>query len=136
MKQNNIFFILTIALFACLVLVNLSSAQGMNKVHIPQNTEEIEEMGKEALETGKRDLPGIIKKIWQEEAVPIWKAMYQWFRVNIWQAFFEKEVEPRIREEVRKREPIFEEELLVEKEELKNEVPGLWERLKRLWFSD
>ncbi|MBD3208291.1 MAG: hypothetical protein GF370_02480 [Candidatus Nealsonbacteria bacterium] len=108
----------------------------MNKVHIPQNTEEIEEMGKEALETGKKDLPGIIKKIWQEEAVPIWRSMYQWFRVNIWQAFFEKEVEPRIREEVRKREPIFEEELLVEKEELKNEVPGLWERLKRLWFSD
>ena len=105
---------------------------------------------KKALE----ELPAILKKIWREEALPVWKKMGNWFR-NIWENYIKSSLrnfwysylKPKIQsflervkeflgKEVEERKPIIEEEFEKEKEELMEELPGvtksLWERFKAL----
>jgi len=105
----------------------------------PKTLEEAKEMGEKALETGQKELPGIIEKIWKEEVLPVWQKMYDWFKKNIWpkiESWFKKEVQPRAKEEIEKRKPLIEEEFKKEKEEMKEEVPkvtkSLWEKFKEL----
>ena len=110
----------------------------------PETLEEAREIGERALEVSKKELPGILEKIWKEEVLPIWQKMYDWFKTNIWpkiEFFFKKEVEPRAKGEIEKRKPIIKEEFKKEKEELKKEVKeevfpkafkSLWEKFKEL----
>ena len=99
-------------------------------------------MGGRVLELSKKMLPEILKRIWREEALPIWKRVYQFFK-NIWDSyifpFFQNIWQKILRilgREVQKRKPIIEEEFKKEKEEMKEEVPkvgkSLWERFKEL----
>jgi len=105
----------------------------------PETLEEAKELGEKALEVSKKELPGVLEKIWKEEVLPIWQKMYDWFKINIWpkiESWFKREIEPRAKEEIEKRKPIIEEEFKKEKEELKEEVPkvtkSLWEKFKEL----
>lgn len=118
-----------------LLLPSFSFAQ----VEQPETLEEAKEMGEKALEVSKKELPGILEKIWEEDVLPLWEKMYNWFMINIWpkiERWFKKEVEPRVKEEVEKRKPIIEEEFEKEKEEAKKELPkvtkSLWKRFKEL----
>lgn len=118
-----------------LLLPSFSFAQ----VEQPETLEEAKEMGEKALEVSKKELPGILEKIWEEDILPIWKKMYSWFMTNIWpkiESWFKKEVEPRVKEEVEKRKPIIGEGFKKEKEEIKEELPevtkSLWEKFKEL----
>lgn len=109
------------------------------KIETPETLEEAKEMGKKAGEELKRELPGILEKIWKEEVLPLWQKMWDWFK-NIWDTYLWPKIEPRIKEEIEKRRPIIEEELEKEKkemmEEIKEQAPkvgkNLWERFKDL----
>lgn len=128
---------LIIFLILGLAFTNLSLAQPL---HIPDTIEGAKEMGEQAVEIGKQELPGTIEKIWKEDVLPVWQIMYDWFELNIWfkiKSFFQEEIKPRFQQEVEKRKPIIKEEFEKEKEELKEELPevskSLWQRLKDLW---
>jgi len=135
-KIKNI--IINVLLIFCLILPSFSFAQNQ-PISPPKTLEEAKEMGEKALETGQKELPGIIEKIWKEEVLPVWQKMYDWFKKNIWpkiESWFKKEVQPRAKEEIEKRKPLIEEEFKKEKEEMKEEVPkvtkSLWEKFKEL----
>lgn len=110
----------------------------------PGTLEEAREIGERTLEKIIKELPGILQKIWKEEALPVWQKMRNFFMVNIWskiKSWFKKEVEPRAKEEIEKRKPVIKEEFQKEKEELKKEIKGevipkatksLWEKFKEL----
>ena len=97
----------------------------------PETVGEAKEIGKKALEVGETELPSILQKIWQEDVLPIWTKMFNWFKDNIWIKIW-----PLAEEEIEKRKPIIEEEFEKEKEELKEEAPeigkSLWEKFKEL----
>ena len=121
-----------------ILLPSFSFAQ-QPPIKAPETLEEVKEMGEKALEVSKKELPGILERIWKEEVLPIWQRMYDWFMTNIWpkiEKWFKKEVEPRAKEEVEKRKPVIEEEFKKEKEEIKEEPPkvgkSLWEKFKEL----
>jgi len=126
-----------------LVLPNFSVAQNQ-AVSPPKTLEEAKELGEEAVEVGQKELPGTLEKIWQEEVLPVWHRMYDWFKENIWPkilSWFRQKVEPKAKEEIEKRTPIIEEEFQKEKEEIKKEIQeevipkatkSLWEKLKEL----
>ena len=97
----------------------------------PKTVDEAKELGQKALEIGQKELPGIIEKIWKNEALPIWKKMYDWFLMNVW-----VKVWPYAEKEIEKRKPLIGEEFEKEKQELKEEAPGLgkslWQRFRDL----
>lgn len=118
-----------ILLISFLSLANVSLAQ-LPDVQ-PETVEEAKELGEKALEVGERELPGIIEKIWEQEVLPIWRQMYNWFLENIW-----VKVWPYAEKEIEKRKPLIGEEFEKEKKELKEEAPelgkSLWQRFKDL----
>lgn len=129
--------IIIISIFAGLILPSFSLTAQV-QLQPPENLDEAKKIGEKALEVSKKELPGIVEKIWKEEVLPVWQKMYDWFRENIWERyilpFFKKEVEPRTRQEIEKRKPIIQEEFQKEEKELKEEVPivgkSLWEKFK------
>jgi len=124
-----------------LVLISLTcfpfnvKAQDEIPLHAPKDLEEIQEFGEGMLEASKEQLPDIIKRLWNEDVMPLWQKMYDWFDLNIGSKF--KEV---FDEEVEKRRPVVEQEYEKEKEEVKEELPivtqNLWERLLELWGKE
>lgn len=138
MKNEKLKINLIILVMVGLILPNFAFLQAQG-IEPPETLEEAKEMGEKAGQEVKKELPGILEKIWKEDVLPIWEKMYQWFKTNIWpeiKSWFKKEVEPRVKEEVEKRKPIIEEEFQKEKEEVKEELPkvtkSLWEKFKEL----
>ena len=133
MKVKNI---ITLLLIFNLALSSFASAQ----IQAPETIEEIQGIGKKVFETGKEIIPNTLKRVWEEEVLPVWQKMYGWFEINIWSKvkdFFHNEIIPRLEGEYEKRKPQIEQEFEKEKQELKEELPELgktiWERLKELW---
>jgi hypothetical protein len=128
--------ILTILIiYNLFILVNSSLA-----ARVPENIQEAQKINEMMLEKGKEELPGIIKRVWEEEVLPIWRKMYVWFDINIGSKikdFYETELEPRTKEEIERRKPIVQEEFKKEKAELKEEWPELkkniLERFLEIW---
>lgn len=117
-------------LFPVLIMSTLARA-----VEAPRTLEEAKQAAKEAGEAVQEELPGVLRRIWEEKVLPIWQGMWDWFYVNVWskiENWFRREIEPKIEE----RKPIIEQELEKEKEEIKQELPeagkSLWERFKEL----
>jgi len=134
---------LSILIICGVLLPALSFGQDESPVKVPENLEEAKEMGQKALETGQKELPGLIEKIWKEEIMPLWQKMYDWFKANIWpkiKSWFMKFIQP----EIEKRKPALEEEFKKEKQEMKTEVQNqlpkiwdsLWEKFKELIATD
>ena len=128
MKNEKLKIITVFLIISGLILPSFSLAQSQI-IKIPETLKGAKEMGERAFNEARKQLPGIIEKIWKEQVLPVWQKMWKWFQENIWQkiaSLFQKEAE--------KRKPIIEEELQKEKEELKEELPGttksLWEKLK------
>ena len=124
-----------------LVLISLAcfpfniKAQEEIPLHAPKDLEEIQEFGEGMLEASKEQLPDIMKRLWNEDVMPLWQKMYDWFDLNVGSKF--KEV---FDEEVEKRKPVVEQEYEKEKEEVKEELPivtqSIWERLLELWGKE
>ncbi len=122
--------IIILILFGFL-LPSFSFSQEQPEIKAPESIEEVKELGKKALEVGEKELPGIIKRVWREEVLPVWQKMYDWFKAKIWAKIW-----PKVEEEIEKRKPLLKEEFEKEKEELKEELPkvgkSLWEKFKEL----
>lgn len=107
-----------------LILPSFSFGQTQS-FQTPETLEEAKEIGKEALATAQKELPGILEKIWKDDILPVWEKMHNWFMANIWtkiESWFNSEL---IKEEFQK-----------EKQEIKKEAPEigktLWEKFKEL----
>jgi len=125
--KNTLKFSMIILAAVILCAANFSYAQ-----NLPKDLEEAKKMGEQAMET----VPQIVIRSWKEEVLPVWKGMYQWFLVNIWSGIFKQEIEPRVVEEYENRKSIVQEEFPKEKQEIKEELPALWERFMKLWNPD
>jgi hypothetical protein len=93
-------------------------------------------MGDKALEYGKNSLPGVLKDIWKNEAMPIWQKMYNWFMSNIYPVLkgqYDKWIKP----EIEKRKPTVNDEFQKEKDEMKesvkDELPSVWQKIKNFF---
>lgn len=122
---------ITILILFGFLLPSFTFGQEQPQIKAPESMEEVKELGKKALEVGEKELPGIIKRVWKEEVLPVWQKMWDWFKANIWARIW-----PKLEEEIEKRKPLLEEEFGKEKEELKEELPkvgkSLWEKFKDL----
>ncbi|MDP1538790.1 MAG: hypothetical protein Q8M00_02045 [bacterium] len=127
--------IISILILSLILLPNFSFAQEQFEMSTPETLEEAKKIGEKALGVGKKELPGIIEKIWKEEVLPIWQRMWDWVKANIW-----SKIESWIKPEVEKRKQFFEEGFEREKEEMKEEVKtelpkvgkSLWEKFREL----
>tara|TARA_Y100000310_G_scaffold49195_2_gene45498 strand:+ start:2456 stop:2899 length:444 start_codon:yes stop_codon:yes gene_type:complete len=131
------FFILLSLIPAPLVVL---AKEEVVPIQAPETVEEAQEFGKQILFA----LPGAMKDVWEQQALPLWRGMWNWFQ-NIWEQY----VFPWLQslwnkilgifgQEIEKRRPYIEEEFQKEKEELtqelKEKIPEpsktLWDRLK------
>jgi len=123
--------VIAIFIFISLLLPFFSLAQA----DPPGTLEEAREAGERALETGERELPGIIKQMWENEVLPVWLSMWNWLKAKTW-----SKIEIWIMPEYEKRKQYFEDDFEQEKEELKEEIKtevpkatrSLWEKFKEL----
>lgn len=104
-------------------------------VEAPKTIEEAEEITEKAISAVEEEMPGILRRTWEEKVLPIWQRMWDWFYINAWSRikdWFRENIEPKIEE----KKPIIEQELEKEKQEIKQELPkvgkSLWERFKEL----
>jgi len=130
--------IISILIFSMILLPSFSYGQE-SQLSPPGTLDEAKQIGEKALEVGEKELPGIIQRVWQEEVMPIWQKMFDWFKENWWPkitGWFKKIIQP----EIDKRKPLIEEEFQKEKEEMREEVKSelpkvgqsLWEKFKEL----
>jgi len=126
--------IISILILSMIMLPSFSYGQEP-QVTPPETLDEARQIGEKALEIGQKELPGLLQRIWQEEVMPIWQKMFDWFKANCWpkiENWFKKIIQP----EIDKRKPLIEEEFQKEKEEVKSELPkvgqSLWEKFKAL----
>ena len=126
-----------------LILPNFAFAQ---QIGPPETLEQAKEIAERAGQEIQFNLPDVLKKIWEEETLPIFQKIWSFIK-NIWDSYawpnikklWQKITAPFI-EEIEKRKPIIEEEFQKEKqvikEEIKTELPkagkSLWERFKEL----
>ena len=119
-----------------IILPNFSFGQEQVPLKAPGTLEEAKEWLKRAFEVLKIELPKTIKKIWEENVLPVWKKMWNWAKTNIWEnnlkPWFQGVWEGILKifgKELEKRKPIIEEEFEKEKEEVKTEVPKVGKSL-------
>lgn len=131
MKKTIIFLIL-FAFFLPGFSLLAQTQGGAGNVQLPETVQGAKEMLGNALKTTQEEMPGNMKKIWQEQVLPIWMQMYDWFKVNIW-----VKVWPKAQNEIQKREPGVKEDLqkktVETKQELKTEVPKISQDIRTLW---
>jgi hypothetical protein len=98
------------------------------KVAIPETTEGAKSVIMNMIKAGREQLPQSIKSMWNEEVLPVWGRMYDWYKENIWS---------RVQENIKMREPAVKEAFQQEKGEMatdiKKEAPKISEYLKSLW---
>lgn len=107
------------------------------QVKIPENFTEAKGRGIRVIE----ELPKAIKNIWQENVLPVWRKMADWFQVNIWSKIWKwggKEAQTKT--EIGRRKTIISEEWRKEKEELGQDLERfkntILEKLKIKEFKD
>jgi hypothetical protein len=126
MKIQNLFIFLIIC---GLVLPIFALSQG-EMPQAPETVEEASGLGLKIL----GGLPDAIKKVWVEQALPIWQGMWNWVKPYLepwWQKFlsFWSKKKPELKGEFQK-----------EKQEMKEDLPNvpgqtksMWERFKNFW---
>jgi len=95
----------------------------------PETFEQAQQLGEEALEIGKKQLPDIIRDVWNNNVLPVWQKMYDWAYTNIWLRIKDS-LGSRVEEEIEIRKEIVDQEFEQEKEEVKKELPGI---LNKIW---
>ncbi len=105
-------------------------------VKTPETIEEAKKINQETAEALKKEMPGILERLWKERVIPVWEGMWRWFESKT-TAFWQK-IQELFGKEVEKRKPIIEEELIKEKQEIKKELPEIgkssWERFRELLY--
>src|SRR3989338_8650936 len=111
--------LITLSVVLVLILPGLSLAQK----EIPQTLGEAKSLGLNIV----NQLPEAVKKVWREEAMPLFGKMWIWSKPVVdpwWQ-----KLSGILGKEVEKRKPAVEEEFKKEKEEMWNDI---WQKLKGL----
>lgn len=145
--HKSIFALIIISLFLPL----FSFAQEGPLIEMPGTIEEGKTMTESGIKRVINDSPNIFKRIWREEAVPIWRKMWDYFKGN-WASFIKQKLsnfwnyflKPKISfliqkiggligREIEEKTPTIKEEFKQEAEEMKEEIPTVWERFKRLF---
>jgi hypothetical protein len=71
-----------------------------------------------------------IKEKWKEEALPIYKKMWNWFKEKVW-----AKIQPLLKAEYEKRRPEVREEFKRKTEEIKRGVPWFLEKIWKKFSS-
>lgn len=104
-----------------------------DSINLPETLGEIKTIGEKTVIILLKTLPENIKKIWQEEILPIWQKMYYWLKKTFWDPF----LGPFFQKEIEKRKPFVKEEFQKEKVEMKTEIkkgfPYFLEKIKLLF---
>jgi hypothetical protein len=135
--MKKIFFIFSMILISFSPLAIIAQS----KVQIPENFEDAKNLGNKAAQVVENQGWGIMKNIWNNQAVPIWKNMYYWTRGHIWDNFLGPKIKTVwseavkiIKKEAEQRGPAAQEKFKEEKQQIKQEAPGvgktLWEKIK------
>ncbi|MDP4007375.1 MAG: hypothetical protein Q8P55_02155 [bacterium] len=118
----------------------VAAQEEITPIQAPETVKEAQQFGIQILQ----GIPGAVKEVWNNQAVPLWSKMWNWF-LTIWNQYIFSWIQDwwdRIAslfgQEIEKRQPLLEQEFQKEKEELKQELqekipePGktLWEHIK------
>jgi hypothetical protein len=131
---------LVIAIIIFIALPVLTFGQS---VSVPENPQQVKEMGDKAITIVENQGAGIIKDIFKNEVLPVWKKMFTWAKTRFWDNKLEtkfsnlwKTSKQVVNTEVQERKPEVKEEFQKEKQELKTEAPvvgkSLWEKFKEI----
>lgn len=105
----------------------IAKAEG-NRVEVPDTIDAAKIFIMDLIRAGREDLPKNMKSTWENEVLPVWGRMYDWYKTNIWS---------RVQEGIKLREPAVKEAFDKEKgemaEDIKKEAPKFSEYLKFLW---
>lgn len=115
-------FIISLSLVV-LLLPNFSFAQEEFGAATPQTVGE----AKDFITTILAKLPEAVKRIWQEEALPLWQRMWEWLKPFI-EPWWNKALS-LLNREAEKRKTDIEKEFRKEKQEMQND---LWQRFRDL----
>lgn len=133
--------VIAILILAGFVLPNFSLAQNINDLQ-PENAQQAKELGQKVLDTGKKELPSLIKNIWQEQVLPIWQKMWNWLKINLWdpyiKPFFQKEInkrKPGLKGELQKETQVMAESTKTEVPKAVKSISSFWEKLKELFST-
>ncbi len=96
----------------------------------PETAQQAQELGNKAWDFAKGSLPGIIKQVWNEQVIPIWTKMWEWFKANIWEPY----LAPFFQSEIEKRQPGLKTEFEKEKTEtVQSAKTDVVPAIKSLW---
>jgi len=115
------------------ILVGLLFIQNIQVVNAKIITGNVEATLNRVVDFILYDLPGIVKEAFEENVLPIWKEMYEWFKENVW-----VKIKPLTEKEIEKIKQITKEETQKEREELIKEIGDIsiknsfWEKMKEL----
>ena len=109
--------------------------QAQQAPEVPATLDEAKSVGLQIL----GELPDSTRQVWREQALPILRSMWDWA-----QGPWENYIKPKVQElfnwllgflgkEIEERAPLIEEEFQKEKDEMRGDIPGVWERFKNLW---
>jgi len=113
------------------ILIGLLFTQNVQVVNAKIITGDVEVVLNRVVDFILYELPGLIKEIFEEKVLPIWKEMYKWFKESIWE-----KIKPLTEEEIARRKQIAEEEAQREREELLEEIEEIsikndvWDKIK------
>ena len=65
-------------------------------------------------------LPGMVKETFEENVLPVWKEMYEWFMENVW-----AKIKPLTEKEIEKIKQMAEEETQKERKELIKDIGNI-----------
>ncbi|MFA4998971.1 MAG: hypothetical protein WC514_03040 [Candidatus Paceibacterota bacterium] len=109
------------------VLIPAFSLAQNETATVPENWEEIKDLGQKGLEQSK-GLPQILENIFKNDVLPVWEKMYSWFKTNIL-----SKLSPSVQKEIEERKPVIKEEFQKEKEEIRGDLPNAKTTLMNLW---
>ena len=113
------------------LLIGLLFTQNVQVVNAKIITGEIEVVLNRTVDFILYELPGLVKEIFVEKVLPIWKEMYEWFKESVWE-----KIKPLTDEEIARRKQIAEEEAQREREELLEDIEEIsikndvWDKIK------
>lgn len=149
--KKRVCFILLLSMIGAYTIPIFSLAETKEGLSGPKVPDTLEQAKEETGKVGSKiasGLPGVIKKIWEDEVFPVWKDMLNWVNETVWEKYLSppfqnvwEDIEGFLGKEIERKKPILQQEFEREKEELKKELQtqtskasqSLWGRFKSLF---